>query len=154
MRLIQDAAYQSLLKSTRQHYHRQMAQVLEEQFAETKETQPELVAHHYTEAGFSEQAIPYWQQAGQKAVDRSANVEAVSSPHQRVRVTQDSPGDAGPDSTRTHTATCLGRVVDGHQGGLPRSWEKSTPAREHCAGRWEKLRNFSLCWKDCQTFIR
>src|SRR5262249_17298998 len=49
--LIQDAAYQALLKSTRRQYHQQIAQVLEEQFAEMKETQPELLAHHYTEAG-------------------------------------------------------------------------------------------------------
>ena len=49
--LIQDTAYQSLLKSTRQQYHRQIAQVLAERFPETVETQPELVAHHYTEAG-------------------------------------------------------------------------------------------------------
>ena len=75
--LIQDAAYQSLLRSTRQRYHQQIAQVLEAQFAETKETQPELLAHHYTEAGFIPQAIPYWQHAGQKAIERSANVEAV-----------------------------------------------------------------------------
>ncbi len=75
--LIQDAAYQSLLKSTRQQYHQQIAQVLEEQFTEVKETQPELLAHHYTEAGLIEQAIPYWQQAGQKAVQRSANEEAI-----------------------------------------------------------------------------
>jgi predicted ATPase len=76
--LIQDAAYQSLLKSKRQQYHSQIAQVLEEQFPETQETQPELLAHHYTEAGFTEQAIPYWQRAGQKAVERSANLEAIS----------------------------------------------------------------------------
>jgi TOMM system kinase/cyclase fusion protein len=76
--LIQDAACQSLLKSTRQQYHKQIAQVLEEQFAETKETQPELLAHHYTEAGLIAPAIPYWQKAGQRAVERSANVEAIS----------------------------------------------------------------------------
>src|SRR5262249_30401356 len=54
--LIQEAAYQSLLRSTRQHYHQHIAQVLEEQFPETFELQPELLAHHYTEAGLSEQA--------------------------------------------------------------------------------------------------
>jgi predicted ATPase/energy-coupling factor transporter ATP-binding protein EcfA2 len=76
--LIQDTAYQSLLKSRRQQLHQQIAHVLEEQFAETKETQPELVAQHYTEAGLTEQAIPYWQQAGQQAVVRSAYIEAVN----------------------------------------------------------------------------
>jgi predicted ATPase len=66
------------LKSTRQQYHRQIAQVLVERFPETVATQPELLAHHYTEAGLSAQAIPYWQQAGQRAIARSANVEAIS----------------------------------------------------------------------------
>ncbi len=76
--LIQDTAYHSLLKSTRQQYHQQIAHALEEQFPQTKETQPELVAHHYTEAGLIELAIPYWQQAGQRAIQRSANVEAIN----------------------------------------------------------------------------
>jgi len=76
--LIQDTAYQSLLKSRRQQYHQQIAQALEEQFPETKETHPELVAHHYTEAGLGEQAIAYWQRAGERSVQRSANAEAIS----------------------------------------------------------------------------
>ena len=70
--LIQDTAYHSLLKSKRQQYHQQIARVLEERFLETKETQPELLAHHYTEAGLIAQAIPYWQKAGQSASQRSA----------------------------------------------------------------------------------
>ncbi len=56
--LIQDAAYQSLLRRTRQQYHQQIAQVLEARFPDLVETQPELVAHHYTEAGCPAQAIP------------------------------------------------------------------------------------------------
>jgi predicted ATPase len=76
--LIQDAAYQSLLKSTRQQYHQRIAQVLEAQFPETVETQPELVAQHYTATGYAEQAVVYWQQAGQHASERSAYLEAVS----------------------------------------------------------------------------
>src|SRR5262249_29322056 len=76
--LIQEAAYQSLLRSTRQQYHQRIAQVLEARFPETGETQPELLAHHYTEAGLGALAIPYWQQAGQRAVQRSAHAEAIS----------------------------------------------------------------------------
>jgi class 3 adenylate cyclase/predicted ATPase len=76
--LIQDAAYASLLKSTRQHYHQRIAQVLEEQFSEMAESQPELLAHHCTEAGLTEQAVHYWYQAGQRASERSAHVEAIS----------------------------------------------------------------------------
>jgi class 3 adenylate cyclase len=58
--LIQDAAYQSLLRSTRQQYHQRIAQVLAAQFPEIAESQPELVAHHYTEAGCNAQAVAYW----------------------------------------------------------------------------------------------
>ena len=76
--LIQDAAYASLLKSTRQQVHQQIAQVLEARFPALVETQPELVAQHYTAAGCHEQAVVYWQRAGQQASDRSANLEAIS----------------------------------------------------------------------------
>src|SRR4029450_1242511 len=76
--LIQEAAYQSLLRSTRQQHHQRIAQVLEERFPDNRQTQPELLAHHYTEAGLAEQAIPYWQRAGQRAYERSAHAEAIS----------------------------------------------------------------------------
>jgi len=76
--LIQDAAYASLLRSTRQQVHQQVAQLLEARFPETVETQPELVAQHYTEAGRHEQAVRYWQRAGQQASDRSAYLEAIN----------------------------------------------------------------------------
>jgi predicted ATPase/class 3 adenylate cyclase len=76
--LIQEVAYQSLLRSMRQQYHQQIAQALVARFPETVDTQPELVAHHYTEAGLAAQAVPYWQRAGQRAIERSANLEAIS----------------------------------------------------------------------------
>jgi class 3 adenylate cyclase/predicted ATPase len=76
--LIQDAAYQSLLRSTRQQYHQRIAQALEERFADTVASHPELLAHHYTEAGLITQAIVYWQRAGQLAQVNSAYVEALN----------------------------------------------------------------------------
>jgi len=76
--LIQETAYQSLLRSTRQQYHQKVAQTLTEKFPEVAEAQPELLAHHYTEAGLGAQAIPFWQRAGQRAIERSANPEAIS----------------------------------------------------------------------------
>jgi class 3 adenylate cyclase/predicted ATPase len=75
--LIQDAAYQSLLRRTRQQYHRQVAELLEADFTDTIEASPELVAHHYQEAGLPEPAVKYWQRAGERAVQRSANEEAI-----------------------------------------------------------------------------
>ncbi len=76
--LTQEVVYQSLLQSTRQQYHQRIAQALTTQFPETAEVQPELLAHHYTEATLSEEAIRYWQLTGQRAVQQSAHVEAIS----------------------------------------------------------------------------
>jgi len=76
--LIQDAAYQSLLKSTRQHYHQRIAEGLQELFAETAQTQPELLAYHYGEGSLYDLAIEYWFKAGEQARQRFANTEAVS----------------------------------------------------------------------------
>jgi predicted ATPase/class 3 adenylate cyclase len=75
--LIQEVAYQSLLKSTRQQYHQRIAQVLEARFPEIAETQPELLAHHATEAGLTAPAVGYWHHAGAQAVQRSAYLEAM-----------------------------------------------------------------------------
>jgi predicted ATPase len=76
--IIQDTAYESLLKSTRQQYHQKIAQVLEAQFPETAQAQPELLAHHCTEAGLTEHSVAYWYKAGQRAIQRSAHVEAIA----------------------------------------------------------------------------
>ena len=76
--LVQDAAYQSLLKRTRQYYHQQVAEMLETQFPATIMSEPELVAHHYTEAGLAEKAIPYWQQAGERAASSWTNEAAAN----------------------------------------------------------------------------
>jgi predicted ATPase len=75
--LIQDAAYATLLRSRRFELHGRIAHLLEERFPEIAETQPELLARHYSEAGLVEAAIPYWQRAGERAIKRSSNLEAV-----------------------------------------------------------------------------
>ena len=75
--LVRDAAYQSLLKANRKIQHRRVAQTLEKLFPEMAETQPELLAYHYAEAGLSERAILCWRKAGQRAAKRAANIEAI-----------------------------------------------------------------------------
>ena len=76
--LIRDAAYQSLVKSRRHFFHHQIARVLSERFPETVANEPELLAHHYAEAGLHEQAIVHWQRAAQRAIARSANTEGIA----------------------------------------------------------------------------
>jgi predicted ATPase len=75
--LVQDAAYGTLLKPRRQHLHARIARVLEEQLSEQAKAQPELLAHHFSQAGLSNEAISYWQRAGESASARSAQVGAV-----------------------------------------------------------------------------
>jgi predicted ATPase len=76
--LVQDTAYHSLLRSTQQQHHQRIARVIEARFPTLVETQPELVAQHYTAAGCTEQAVVYWQRAGQHASESSAYVEAIA----------------------------------------------------------------------------
>ncbi len=75
--LVQDAAYDSLLRGRRQALHRRIAEVLEARFPTIAASEPEIVAHHYTRAGLTEQAIPHWRRAGERAVAASANAEAT-----------------------------------------------------------------------------
>ena len=74
--LVQDVAYDSLLKSRRQELHGKIARAIEEQFPSLKDAEPELLAPRYTEAGLAEAAIAHWQEASQRAMRRSAEIEA------------------------------------------------------------------------------
>jgi tetratricopeptide (TPR) repeat protein len=75
--LIQDAAYDSLLKSRRHALHRRTGEALRDQFAATAAAEPELLAHHFTQAGMTEAAIEWWGTAGQRSLARSALIEGV-----------------------------------------------------------------------------
>ncbi|HME70904.1 MAG TPA: adenylate/guanylate cyclase domain-containing protein [Myxococcota bacterium] len=75
--LIQETAYQSQLKRTRQQLHARVAKVLEERFPERVASEPEVVARHYDQAGLAAQAITHYQRAGERATQRSANEEAI-----------------------------------------------------------------------------
>ena len=75
--LIRDAAYQSLLKSRRREYHEQIARTLAERFSDIRDIHPELLAHHFTQAELTEEALTYWHLAGRRAIGRSAGEEAI-----------------------------------------------------------------------------
>ena len=131
--LIQEAAYQSLLRSTRQQHHQRIAQVLEARFPDICETQPELLAQHYTEAGLMAQAIPYWQQAGQRAIERSANLEAIGHLTKGLEVLITLPDT--PDRTRQELdlQTALGPALRAIKGwSSPEAAQAYTRARELC----------------------
>src|SRR5262249_32229830 len=125
---------QSLLKSTRQQYHQRIAQVLEAQFPEMAETQPELLAHHYTEAGCIAQAVDYWEKAGQCAIERSAHVEAIAHLRQGLALLQTLP--EAPERTRREVdmLIALGASLLATKGsGTPKVEQTYLRARQLCA---------------------
>jgi class 3 adenylate cyclase/predicted ATPase len=75
--LIRDVAYEALLKTRRSELHRHVANVVSRQFPEIAEAQPEILAHHYTEAGLAAEAVPLWLRAGETMSQRTAHVEAI-----------------------------------------------------------------------------
>jgi predicted ATPase len=131
--LIQDAAYASLLKRTRQQYHQQIAQMLEAEFPETVEAEPELVAHHYTEAGLNEQAVGYWLQAGKRAAQRSANVEAINHLSKGLEVLMALPDTVERARQELELQTTLGPVLMAVKGFASSDTERVyARARELC----------------------
>ncbi len=76
---MQEAAYESLLKSRRQILHQKTALILQRRLKESRGGEPELIAHHFSDAGQHAEACRYWHAAADLASSRSANVESVAS---------------------------------------------------------------------------
>jgi predicted ATPase len=85
---VQDTAYESLLKSRRQIPHQKIAETLRETFADVVEAEPELLAHHFTQAGLTSPAIEYWGKAGDLALRRSAFKEAIAHLGKAIEMTE------------------------------------------------------------------
>ena len=143
--LIRDAAYESLLRSTRQQYHQRIAQVLEARFPETTEAQPELLAHHYTEAGLIAQALPYWRQAGQRALERSAYVEAISHLTKGLEVLRTLPDTMDHTQQELDLQTILGLVLIASKGYASPDVERVyAQARALCQRMGETIQLFPV----------
>jgi class 3 adenylate cyclase/predicted ATPase len=106
--LMQDAAYETMLKSRRRELHRAVAQILQNDFHEIADAQPELLAYHLTQAGVAEEAIGYWQRAGQQAIERSANVEAIAHLSHGLELVQVLPEGAARDQLELDLRVALG----------------------------------------------
>jgi len=145
--LIQDAAYQSLLKRTREQCHRQVADILETRFPETAETQPELLAHHHTEANSPQTAVEYWLKAGQQAIHRYADREAAGHLERGLGVLHtltDSPQRARLELT---LQTSLGPALMATKGyAAPAVGEAYRRARELCQELKDITRLFPVLW--------
>ena len=143
--LIQEAAYQSLLRSTRQRHHQHIAQVLEAQFPELCETQPELLAHHYTEAGLIAQAVPYWQRAGQRAVQRFAHREAIGHLTKGLELLKGLPETPAHTQQELDLQTALAPAWMAAKGyAAPEVEQAYGRARELCQQLGETSRLFSV----------
>jgi class 3 adenylate cyclase/tetratricopeptide (TPR) repeat protein len=121
--LVQDAAYDSLLKSRRQALHGKIARALEEDFPSTGDTEPELLAHHLTVAGETETAIGYWQKAGQLALRRLAPNEAISHLNQGMELIGTLPRSPERDGKELDLRTPLGTAWIALKGwAAPEVW--------------------------------
>jgi predicted ATPase/class 3 adenylate cyclase/DNA-binding winged helix-turn-helix (wHTH) protein len=145
--LIQEAAYHSLLKSTRQRYHQQIAQVLADRFPEAVETQPELLAYHYTEAGLPAQAVPAWLRAGQHALERSAHIEAIAHLSKGLEVLKTLPDTLERTQLELVLQTTLGPALMATKGyAAPEVEYAYARARELCQQVGDTPQLFQALW--------
>ena len=145
--LVQDAAYGTLLKSKRQQLHARIAEVLEERFPEQVEAEPELLAHHCTQAGLAEMAVSYWCRAGEQALARSAMAEAAAQLQKGLELVKGLPDDADPRGRELELQIALGRAMLGAKGwAAPETGEAYSRARELCERLGETKQLFPVLW--------
>ena len=114
--LVQDAAYDSLLKSQRMTIHGKIASALEKRWPESRDTRPELLAHHYTAAGMFEAATPYWRRAGELAIQRFALTEAITHLNNGMVLIEKLPEGRERDLMELGLRTVLGPAVVAQHG--------------------------------------
>jgi class 3 adenylate cyclase/predicted ATPase len=134
--LIQDAAYDSLLKSRRQALHRRAAEILRDQ-PERAAAEPEVIAHHFAEAGVDDLAIEWWGKAGDQALRRSAFQEAIAHLSKAIAMADKASGGAamGRTSHRQRLHTAYGNALIAARGyGAPETTEAFARARESASG--------------------
>ena len=148
--LIQDAAYGTLLRSRRQHLHGEITSTIEEAFPEIAETQPEILARHCAEAGLDEKAQKYWRTAGELAVRRASNREAIGHFRQALALNEKLPPDIGRLRTELAILSQLGPALMSVHGwsapqvgvvferaeNLARQLESSVDLAPPLAGLW------------------
>jgi len=134
--LVQDAAHGSLLRSTRQQLHAQIADALEIHFPELMENQPELLAQHYAEAGLVEKSVAYWAQAGRRSTARSAMAEAAAQLQKGLDQLGLLPGNRQRQQQELELWSALGAALRYVKG-------QGTPEMGHAFARardlWEQL---------------
>ena len=132
--LVRDAAYQSLLKSTRKKHHRRVVEALEQNFPKIVQSQPELLAHHCFQADLINEAIGYWQQAGKRAAQNAAHDEAISHYTKALGTIDALPNSIETAQLETELRTLLAdsmRIVDQLDEALDVLDRAESVAKEH-----------------------
>jgi tetratricopeptide (TPR) repeat protein len=140
--LVQDAAYDSLLRRRRQELHDRIARVIEERWPQIEAAEPELLAHHYTEAKQSEKAILLWQQAGRLALKRRALVEAIAHLDKGLGLVAALPASAERDGSELDLRILLGTAWTALKGWPAQQvWDSLHPALGlgHALRRYDAL---------------
>jgi len=128
--LVQDAAYDSLLKSRRQEVHAKIARVLEARFPDIKTTEPEVLARHFTSASLTEPAIEWWTRAGEYALGRSTYVEAIAHYEKAIDLSEKPGGGPQPLRHRLRLQIAYGQaLISAHGYGAPETIAAFTRAR-------------------------
>jgi predicted ATPase len=121
--LIRDAAFQSVLNARKRELHERIADVLASRFPEIAETEPELLAHHYTEANLVDRALTYWRQAAERAAARLAYIEALGHVDRAMKLVA-----ALPESTERDEWELIFLVIEGPSRMALDGWD-SPPAK-------------------------
>jgi class 3 adenylate cyclase/tetratricopeptide (TPR) repeat protein len=143
--LLEDALYGTLIKARRQQCHRRVGEVLEAQFPQTAETKPELLAHHFTEAGLTEKAVGYWLQAGQRSRERSALCEAIGHLTRGLALLETLEPSRGRDERELQFLAALGPTYITARGyAAPEVGPTLLRARDLCQGIGDPQQLFGI----------
>jgi predicted ATPase len=145
--LVQDAAYETLLRGTRRQLHARIATTLEDKFPEVVAAQPALLARHCAEAGLIEKAIGYWLTAGQQAVQRSQNQEAISHLANGLTKLKDLPDNLEKVRVELAFQTTLGPALLATKGwASPAAIDTYIRARALCEQVGDSAQLFTTLW--------
>lgn len=151
--LIQDAAYETLLRSRRQQIHARIAEALRTQFIERAEAAPELVATHFHRAGLFKEAAPYWLLAGQRAVARSANVEAIAHLSEGLEALRNIPEQRERDALELDMQISLGAARIAMRGySAPETERAYVRGRQLLARLDDDPRQFAVLHGLCMVY--
>jgi class 3 adenylate cyclase/tetratricopeptide (TPR) repeat protein len=146
--LIQDAAYENLLKSRRQVLHRRVAEILRARFADSAAAEPEVLAHHFTQASMTDAAIDWWGKAGDQALRRSAFQEAIAHLGKAIEMADNNAGaapqSATPAGARVKLQTNFGAaLIAARRDASPETTAAFARARELAAAVEDPMERLS-----------